>query len=378
MITAQPTPQQRTSRPGGRLLAALALAAWLAGCAVAPRSQLEAYPPVANDQPPGASPAAQQLAKALGRGVSLGNMLEAPREGAWGLSVTEELLDVTRGAGFATVRLPVRWSSHAQAERPFRIDPAFMARVVAVVQALQQRGLRVILNQHHYRQLDGDPLDEGDPAQHAGLADERFLALWQQVAERFAAVPNDALLFELYNEPHGRLDAARWNDLMARAVGVVRRSNPARTLLVGPTAWNNVTELERLRLPNDANLIVVFHHYEPFAFTHQGAFWIQPPLPTGVNCCDAAQTHTIREALDQAKAWGARQRYPVLLGEFGSYKAADLPSRERYTRQVRQEAEQRGINWVYWELAAHFGVYDPASRRLRQGLLDALMGTATP
>lgn len=353
--------------------ALLVAALWLAGCAAPLRSQLDAYPPVANDQPPGVSQATQQLARALGRGVSLGNMLEAPREGAWGLTVTDELLDAARNAGFATVRLPVRWSSHAQAERPFRIDPVFMARVVSVVHGLQQRGLRVILNQHHYRHLDGDPLDEGDPPQHEGLADERFLALWQQVAERFATVPDDRLLFELYNEPHGRLDAERWNDLMARAVGVVRRSNPTRALLVGPVRWNNAGELDRLRLPNDGNLVVVIHHYEPFAFTHQGAFWIKPPMPAGVNCCDEAQTQDIRRALDVAQAWGARMRYPVLLGEFGSYKAADLPSRERYTRLVRLEAEKRGLSWIYWELAAHFGIYDPAARRMRHSLLDALM-----
>src|SRR5690349_22360861 len=77
--------------------------------------KLEAFPPMPNDRPPGASRAAWAVAAALGRGVNYGNMLEAPREGDWGLSVREEFIDATAGAGFASVRLPVRWSNHAAA-----------------------------------------------------------------------------------------------------------------------------------------------------------------------------------------------------------------------------------------------------------------------
>jgi aryl-phospho-beta-D-glucosidase BglC (GH1 family) len=57
----------------------------------------------------------------LGRGVNFGNALEAPLEGQWG--VTLEALHFRRAAeaGFATIRLPVRWSAHAQAAAPYTI-----------------------------------------------------------------------------------------------------------------------------------------------------------------------------------------------------------------------------------------------------------------
>lgn len=47
------------------------------------------------------------------RGVNMGNMLEAPNEGDWGLFVKEEYFDTIKEAGFDFVRLPVRWSTHA-------------------------------------------------------------------------------------------------------------------------------------------------------------------------------------------------------------------------------------------------------------------------
>ena len=43
--------------------------------------------------------------------------------------------------------------------------------------------------------------------------------------------------------------------------------------MVGPTSWNSLADLPLLRLPADANLLVTFHYYEPFQFTHQGATW---------------------------------------------------------------------------------------------------------
>src|SRR5579859_7126636 len=55
------------------------------------------------------------MAAALGRGVNFGNMLDAPREGDWGRWVRDGDIDRVAEAGFATIRLPVRFSNHAEA-----------------------------------------------------------------------------------------------------------------------------------------------------------------------------------------------------------------------------------------------------------------------
>ena len=331
------------------------------------------YPPLANDAPPGASPRALAAASAIGRGVNFGNMLEAPTEGAWGLSVTDDFIDKAASAGFTSVRLPVRWSNHASATAPFTIDPAFMARVESVVDRLLSKGLVVVLNMHHYRQLDGDPVDAGETPVAAAALDLRFVMLWEQIAERFKG-RGDRLVLELYNEPHNRLNGEPWNVLAARALGVVRKSNPQRVVVIGPTSWNSASDLSKLKLPNDANLIVTVHDYNPFAFTHQGAEWVSPVLPLGVTCCSAAQVADMTAPLDAAKAWSAAKRYPVFVGEFGAYGKADEASRITFNRTMRDAMESRGMSWAYWEFAAGFGVYDPAKLAFRQGLLDALLG----
>jgi endoglucanase len=337
---------------------------------------------------PVASDAARAAAVAIGRGVNFGNMLDAPTEGAWGVTVEDRFIALVGNSNPAiqSVRLPVRWSNHASADAQATIDPAFMDRVVEVVDKLLARGVVVVLNMHHYRQLDGDKLDYGeaavpDSADHA-LVRQRFLAMWAQIAQRFAK--HDArLLLEPYNEPHGLLNrqsngSQPWNDLVSRAVRVIRQTNPTRVLVIGPTLWNSPRGLEQLVLPHDPNLVLKVHSYEPFTFTHQGAEWISPKLRTGVACCDAAQTRTITQLLDQAQTQAKAKGYPVFVGEFGAYSTAPLAARVSYLNTMRQQMAQRGMSWTYWELAAGFGVYDPAQNRFRPEITQALYGVTNP
>jgi endoglucanase len=356
----------------------LAMSACAGGSGIAipaPQSipDISTYPPLANDAPPGASARAAATAAAIGRGVNFGNMLDAPTEGAWGLTVTDDFIDKASAAGFTSVRLPVRWSNHASADAPFTIDAAFMGRIDSVIDKLLAKGSVVILNMHHYRQLDGDPLDAGERPVADAAVDVRFVMLWEQLAAHFQG-RSPRLVFELYNEPHGRLNGELWNLLAARALRVVRRTNPDRVVVIGPTTWNSASDLRLLKMPNDANLIATVHNYAPFPFTHQGAEWVNPVLPVGVTCCSPAQEAELTAPLDVAKAWSAATRYPVYVGEFGAYNKADDASRIDFNRKMRQAIEARGMTWGYWEFAAGFGVYDPVRLSFRQGLLDSLLG----
>ncbi len=311
------------------------------------------------------------IAQALGPGVNLGNMLDAPREGDWGLRAEARFIDLA-ASRFRTVRLPVRWTNHAAPTADATLDEAFARRVDGVVNALLARGLWVILNVHHYSQLTGGPLHPREFAVDPQVLELRLVNIWRQLARRYAHQP-PRLLFELLNEPHGDLEGERWNRLAARLLAQVRQRNPTRTVLIGPGQWNHPRALQELRLPPDQDLIVAIHTYDPFDFTHQGVPWRADPLPTGKRCCDAAQRGQITQALDTAVRWSRRQGVPLHLGEFGAYRAADMESRVHYARTVRQEAEARGMGWAWWELASDFsGLYDPQAGQWREPLLRAL------
>jgi len=355
----------------------------LAGCVASPPAidaGLSNYPASAQAAVPTPASRATRAAFArLGPGINFGNMLDAPSEGAWGSRVQDHYAAMVWQAGFRHVRLPVRWSAHASRDAQARIDADFMARVDSVVTRLLDQGFTVVLNMHHYRQLDGDRLDDGEVAVDPRNLRPRFLAMWQQIAVHFAG-RSDRLWFELYNEPHGALTAAAWNDLASRALRVVRATNPQRIVVIGPVRWNSAHALEGLALPPDDHLVTTVHDYEPFRFTHQQAQWAGPETAgaSGVRCCDAQQRQQIVEPLQIAQRWAEKYNVPMWLGEFGSYagpsqRPNDMASRAEYTRLVREAAEQRGFAWAYWELDSGFGVYDPQAQAWREPLRRALL-----
>ncbi|MCQ1835433.1 glycoside hydrolase family 5 protein [Neorhizobium galegae] len=318
---------------------------------------------------------AAEQSKALGRGVNFGGTLEAPSEGAWGGRLSTELFAAVRQGGFQTIRLPVRFSSHAALSEPYKLDEAFMKRVDFAINNALSRGLNIIIDFHHYHEMDGDPIEAEEVAIGLEKSRERFLAIWEQLARRYQSLPNDKVLFEIYNEPHGKTEEV-WNDLLAKALAVIRKTNPYRFLIVDPAEWSTAWGLEKLAIPaDDRRLIVTIHNYAPFKFTMQGAGWIEGSRPwLGTSCCEKTQIEEIRTPLDMAVEWGKKNDRPIFVGEFGSNSLAYYPDRVTYTRIMREEIERRGMSWAYWDFASHeFGPWDPTTKSWLPELHEALV-----
>jgi endoglucanase len=298
----------------------------------------------------------------LDRGINLGNTLDArrgsraqPWPGAAGLA----------SAGFRTVRVPVCWTDHA--DRAGTIEPAFFKRVEAVVDEVLDSGLEAVVNVHHFDAVHADPLGHTELLTH----------LWRQIAARFADRPA-ALAFELLNEPRPPMTSNAWNDLAAVALSAVREVDRDRRVIIGPAAANTLDALDDLQLPDDDRIVLTFHYYAPFRFTHQGAWW-EPGSDAWLGTrWGSDHDHAVVSAdLTRAAAWGREHGRPVFLGEFGAHCNAHRPSRLAWTEWVRREAERLGIGWCYWALATEFGALRPDLHEWDEQLLSALIEYAT-
>ena len=256
-----------------------------------------------------------------------------------------------RKGGFDFVRVNLFAFRHMDSAN--RIDPKWLERLDWVVREAQAAGLGVILDEH-----DFDACAKDLPACRVKLP-----AFWRQVAPRYRGAPRN-VAFELMNEPHGPIDAAVWNEFSAELLKIVRETNPTRTVVIGPTRWNNFAELPTLRLPeNDRNILVTFHYYDPFHFTHQGARWAgDVQTLSGIPWGSEADRAQIRADFAKVKAWAQANRRPVLLGEFGAYDKSGTPlaMRVAYTEAVAREAEAAGFGWAYWQFDSDFIVWDMA------------------
>jgi endoglucanase len=301
------------------------------------------------------------------RGINFGNMLDAGPGEQPRLRPEERYLDEVRTVGFDAVRVPVRWSAHADEGPPYRIDPDFFARVDRVVDGALRRELTVVVNVHHYHELMAAP--------HAHRA--RLEALWRQIAAHYAG-RDPRLYLELLNEPRDAMTGPAWNETLSATLAAVRESDPDRVVVAGPARMNDIEALTDLRLPADNRLIVTVHYYSPFTFTHQGAAWAAGAdrwLGTtwGDDADHDADRDAVRADLDAAARWAHDHERLLFIGEFGAYRQADLPSRLRWTRFVRSHAEHLGLSWCYWDFGTDFGAFDPHRNTWRRPLLHALL-----
>ncbi len=326
----------------------------------------------------GSATPAHEAAATLKRGVNLGNGWEAP-PGTWGRTFTAADIDRIAGQGFDHLRIPVGWHHYLDEKG---IDPEFRAELEPVLRRAIERGLVVLLDWHHHEEL------VRDPARHR----DGFIRGWQRLGQHFHDWPRDRLYFELLNEPHAPLDHEVLNELYRDTIRAIREVDERRILVVEPSSWGTTPALGRLRLDDaEQRVIVSFHCYDPFEFTHQGADWVDlgkldgvvfPGPPAGGFEPDAGlmerdgfpawlrayrsqpaarnpvSPRAFEDHLDRAAAWSREFGRPVHLGEFGAYGTADDASRQRYAAAIRRACEDRDIPWCWWEWDAGFGYWD--------------------
>ncbi len=300
----------------------------------------------------------------LGRGINLGNFLESKRGKTWMGEPKAEYFDLMQQAGFDSVRIPVRWSAYTAAEAPYRIEPDFLKRVDGVIDEVLSRGMLAVVNVHHFEEFMHAPETEKP----------RLLAIWKQLSEHYQDYPPE-LFFETLNEPVDNVSPEFWNACQNEIIAVIRQSNPKRMIQVSSLGWNRIDKLPLLELPPDPYLIASVHFYDPHPFTHQGASWVDYDPPVGRKFPQSDKEKLqIKRNLDQAAAWSKEHGIPINVGEFGAFSKADMDSRIRWTRFVREEFEQRGFSWNYWEFGSSFGIYDARKGEWRLGLVAALLG----
>lgn len=267
-------------------------------------------------------------------------------------------------AGFDHVRVNLFAFAHMNSRN--RIDPAWLRRLDKVITQAGRAQLGVILDEHDFNNCSDD----------VRACRVRLAAFWRQVAPRYRNAPA-SVAFELLNEPHGTLDAQAWNAMLADLLATVRRSNPTRTVVVGPAHWNSLADLPLLALPEmDRHLLVSFHYYEPFAFTHQGAPWTEERGKRNVAWGSPADHERLARDFDQVATWARVNRRPILLGEFGAYDGSGTPValRASYTAAVAREAERRGFAWSYWQFDSDFLSWDMKRNQWVAPIRDALLG----
>ena len=297
--------------------------------------------------------------KGMKLGWNLGNTLDATGKGmssetSWGQpTTTKEMIDFVKESGFTTIRIPVSWSNHTDAD--YNIDEAWMNRVNEVVDYAIDDGMFVIINAHH-------DCDAYYPTEEKYEESSKYLkTIWTQIADRFKDY-DEHLIFESMNEPRLKDTSKEWwfqqNDpegiasiktivkLNKDFVEVIRNSggnNPKRFLMLPSHAASPDNALnDAFEMPDDpANrLIVSVHAYTPYDFAMN---------KNGYSDWDGSHEGDITWFMNGLDDKFIKNGYGVVIGEFGSTNKDNLEARVAWSDNYTRLAAEHGIPCILWD-----------------------------
>lgn len=315
---------------------------------------------------------------AMRRGFNLTHWFEYEQ----GQSVSmREMRELAR-LGLDHVRLP--FDPVVGGWRPDSGGPlGYMKALRSAVEQGVAAGLEVVVDLHTTpetkRSIEMQPAHE-----------RQLIALWSQLARALADLPTAQVAFELFNEPqYYGLAALRWPALQSRLLAAVREHAPRHLVLLSGNEGGSFKGLLGLPLVRDPAVTYVYHYYDPFLFTHQGAAWLDPryttaglrrdlrypaeqlvAVPPGLTrphtraadeLADYLRqdwgTRRVRADFDTAGGYARTHGIRLVCNEFGVIRAnVDPGSRYRWMADVRGAAEANGLGWTLWDYTDIFGI----------------------
>ncbi|WP_228530347.1 cellulase family glycosylhydrolase [Tamlana sp. I1] len=363
----------------------------------------------------------QEMIEKMGRGINIGNVLSAPKEGNWAPALTQTYVEDVASAGFTSVRIPMDFfgdrttgdtSVYSKAENTsanytgtasdYVVNPAYLDRIEEVITWALNENLIVVLDfhgntlkdefLHTFSKKSKDAPYYTHPTSAKRAADnEKFRTIWLSIANRFKDYSVN-LVFEVVNEPYFSLSANEMDILNEDIINIIRSTggkNSYRNIIItggGKNSFEAPLQISDQVLNMDNYLIATFHYYWPRDFTasasenHNDYDWGTP--------ADKAEIDTNFGAV---KTWSTDKNIPIYLGEFGAdneggfnynkntygdFGGPEEASRVLYHQYLAQKAIDLGFSFTAWDAGHKSGktIYIEPTRTWVKGVKDALLG----
>ena len=293
------------------------------------------------------------------KGINVNHMETFLSDNPWGFfeigikTVTNEATYTNiKSQGFDYVRLPVNFYSAyyeaATGDYDYTTEQ-IMGYIDTAIDLATKNGLYVMLDFHGWFYIGQEQDDY-----------EQFLYCWTQVANRYKDV-SEKVVFELLNEPwytNGKaqtyLSDSRLNTMQAEAVKIIRNTgskNADRLIILCTADGNKAWKLDKLVLPDDDNIAVAIHEYEPYNFTHQNFSWAGLSGKTTTLAEQGGFASATSWDFSQIKKFMAKNpEVPIIMNEFGLNlsKASATDARE-YLSGITSFCKENNIPWAYWQ-----------------------------
>jgi endoglucanase len=295
--------------------------------------------------------------------------------------ITEKDFKYIASLGFDHIRLPMD-EEQMWDEQGNKYADAFLLMHNGVKWSLKYK-LKVVIDLHIIR---SHSFNETVNHLWTDVAEQdKFVKLWMDLSGELKKYSTDLVAYELMNEAVTD-DPDNWNNLFARTLSEIRKSEPKRKIVQGSNLWQSVTTFKSLKIPaNDPNIILSFHFYDPHLFTHYKAGWsfngpyngpvkypgqiiedkdlvgqqLKPEALEELHRRNGIVTKdTLAKLMDLAIKVARQHNLQLYCGEWGCLKTMDNSMRLQWIADVRAIMEKNNIAWTLWDYRGGFGIVD--------------------
>lgn len=346
------------------------------------RSALEMVSQYREAVPAFGEPVSDERFANLTRGVNFSHWFSQSPEGYY----TDERLAKYDGRdftmlyemGFRHVRFPFDDRLFFDPENPSELNAKYIAAYESKLGAMLDAGLSVIVALQ--------PEDSFKEKLTEPAYADKVAIFWQALTARLSDRDPDRVFFEVLNEPTRILPTPQYRPLQWKLLQAMRTGAPEHTLIASGGNYSGPVDLIKLEPYPDKNIVYNWHHYKPFAFTHQGASWgketwsgmSELPWPMEFESVQAGLSRSddrevrkdivgttwtkgseqaMRDELQRVAEWAEKHGVRVTANEMGVYAyKADRVSRLRWHRAMTSTLDELNIGWAIWDYAGGFDV----------------------
>ncbi len=336
------------------------------------------------------------------RGINLGGWLSqcVSRDKVhFDTFITEKDIQTIADWGLDHVRLPLDYDIVCDEEGNC-IEEGFKY-IDNCIDWCKKHGLRLILDLHKTKGYMFDEAEVQNP--DLFFCDESlqtyFYQLWDVLAKRYGG-DYEFVALELLNEVVNPKYTAKWNQIANQTIKRIRAIAPESYLIVGGTCNNGALTVSAIDVDLDDKIIYTFHCYEPMAFTHQKAPWVQGmtddfdvQYPTSIaelrrksEVVGKAQVGAIYDSLfdgadgklfevlfADALQFAEAKNVPLYCGEYGVLERAPLDGTLNWYREIHDVFEKYAIGRAAWNYKEKdFGIVDTHYSSIQKELVSLL------
>ncbi|HNR35850.1 MAG TPA: cellulase family glycosylhydrolase [Candidatus Hydrogenedentes bacterium] len=263
--------------------------------------------------------------------------------------------------GFDFARLPMDYRCWTDPDDWTQIKEDVLKEIDEAVGFGRKHDVHVCLNFHR---APGYTVAQPGEAKNLWKDGEalRVCALhWSRFAERYAGIPNDALSFNLFNEP-AMVAPDDHRRVVAAVLEGIRKHDPDRLVICDGRAGGRIPPAELKGL----NVAAATRGYEPMQLTHYKAEWVEGadkypepayPLTRGNTTCDRASLE--KSAIKPWKTFES-EGFGVMVGEFGAYNKTPHKVVLDWMRDCLSLWHKAGWGFALWNFRGSFGILDSA------------------